>query len=401
MIKKVTFCFILSFITTLCYSQKSFEKGSITTNSGEIISCFIENLSWSLNPQKISYKKTIDGEAQQMDMLNFTSFEIDNKSKYIKATVDLDISSDNLSNLSYVREPVYEKRQVLLNVLIEGEASLYYYADHNSKSYFYRKNEGKILELIYKKYNNFTRVNINEKYKQQLYVEFKNCSSLKRQDFEGLIYKLKSLVSLFKKYNSCRGNEPMLYSAVDKPQKSFFLKAKAGINYFSYEYTNSTIPTLSADFGNSLGYRLEIEGEFQFQFNKSEWAVFAILAKNANIETTVEIRTSSLNLTQDATFRYSNTEIGIGLRKYFNTKGKSKVSLHTGYAMNFVSELEIDYEISPDLSEFRVSRQFMAGAGYHYDKFSLEGRINFGKYFFKSGTSKISDLNLILAYTIF
>jgi len=89
------YCIVLFFlmISSGIFAQVNFEKGHFITENGQKTECFIKNEGWESNPSKFDYKLTLDSD---------------------------------------------------VNVLIEGETTLYAYVDGNIKAFYYKKNDGTI-----------------------------------------------------------------------------------------------------------------------------------------------------------------------------------------------------------------------------------------------------------------
>lgn len=149
--------FILTIIlTTHCFSQISFESGYYIDNSNQKIKCLIKNIDWKNNPTQFKYKLTKTSDAKEITIKSVKEFGIDNVSKYIRCSVNIDKSSEYLNKLSNDKEPLFNEEELFLKVLIEGEASLYHYSeDGNLKRFFYDTQNTNIKQLIFKSYKNF------------------------------------------------------------------------------------------------------------------------------------------------------------------------------------------------------------------------------------------------------
>ena len=167
--KKNLIALLLIVLSLNSYSQIKFEKGYIIHNKGNKETCLIKNLDWKNNPTKIKYKTSETGEVKIAKLANILEFGIDNFSKYIRVTIDIDRSTENLNDVSEERNPIFKKETLLLQTLVEGKVSLYKYTDGYVIRYFYRIDNQPIKQLVYKLYKTLdAKILKNENYKQQL-----------------------------------------------------------------------------------------------------------------------------------------------------------------------------------------------------------------------------------------
>ena len=152
MIKPVLFSAVLMFLSIACFSQIVFEKGYFIDESNQRIECLVRNVDWRNNPTEFEYKMSEDSDLLRASIGTVTEFGVDNVSKWVRATVDIDQSGDGLNDLSKERNPVFEEKRVFLKVLIEGKASLFLFREGNLTRFFYRKDDSEIRQLVYKRY---------------------------------------------------------------------------------------------------------------------------------------------------------------------------------------------------------------------------------------------------------
>ena len=187
---KKQFLFILITILSFNgYSQISFEKGYYIDNTNQKTNCLIKNVDWKNNPTEFEYKLSENSESKKTTIKSIKEFGIDNITKYIRSTVNIDRSSENTNNLSNHKNPIFQREELFLKVLIEGKANLYQYTDSNLKRYFYNKENSNIEQLIFKSYKT-TENNIgkNNRFRQQLWVDLK-CPNFKTSKIENVKYK--------------------------------------------------------------------------------------------------------------------------------------------------------------------------------------------------------------------
>ncbi len=177
---------ILSFNS---YSQIAFEKGYYIDNMNQKTNCLIKNIDWKNNPIEFEYKQSENSESKTMTIKSIKEFGIDNISKYIRTTINIDRSSENINSLSDDKIPIFQEEELFLKVLVEGKATLYEYVDGNLIRYFYNNDNSTIEQLIFKSYitpeNNIGR---NNRFREQLWINLK-CPNFKISEIENLEYK--------------------------------------------------------------------------------------------------------------------------------------------------------------------------------------------------------------------
>ena len=141
--RKTLLFLTLTFFTSFTFSQNSFDKAYFVNNAGERIECFIKNKDWLYNPDEFEYKVSLDVEKKVENIKRVKEFGIYNKLKYVRFTVEIDRSSDNITTLSKERRPIFNKETLFLKMLIEGKANLYSYTDNKGglKRFFYNVND--------------------------------------------------------------------------------------------------------------------------------------------------------------------------------------------------------------------------------------------------------------------
>lgn len=400
-----------TFLLFLCMSvsliaQNDYMPGYYINAANQKVSGLIKNEDWKASPNAIQFKATAQSDRQTITIGQMNGFNITGADTYIKKTFQLDVSTDNLNNLTYSKEPVFETRTGMLKELVAGKATLFYYEKEGVKEYFYSKNEGDLVPLIHVRYLIGDQVTSNDPYKQELLNAFNDCSKLAQKDFVNLSYKRNSLVKIFDKYNSCNNSS---YSSNTNNGYStrFNLNLYAGANFSNFSLTNSLAASRGGDFGSQTSLRFGAEIEAILPFNNNSWAVFTGLAKNTAYESTITQQTSSANTPeQDVTLTYSSFNIPLGVRYYIPAGPQSRVSLNLGYMFDVVSEISLDREVTANDFENSTGTQglLFVGAGFHYKQFFVKANLDVGKDPFKANSSfyeaDLSSFNLVFGYQI-
>jgi len=393
--KKNLLLVLITFLSFSSYGQVNFEQGYFINNSDERITCLIRNFDWMSNPYTIDYKLSENADTQTATITSVKEFGINNNSKYIRATVDIDRSSKVISDLSHFRNPVFKEETLFLKVLIEGDANLYEYVDGNLNRYFYNKKNTDIAQLVFKTYKESgSTMGRNELFKQQLWTKVK-CDNFKINDIERLEYKRKDLLKYFVMYNSCNDAEVTKYDQTE--QKDLFnLTVRPRVNTASLNL-DPLGSSKDVDFGNNIGYGLGVEAELILPFKKNKWSVI--------FETAYQIYEAEKQLRlQLATVNYKSLELALGVRHNFFVNSKSNIFLNGSLVYDLTGSSKIDYEFSSD-EDIKSSYRFAFGAGYkHNDKISLEFKYYLKKSISDSNSGVISQykmMSLILGYSFF
>ncbi|WP_340202151.1 outer membrane beta-barrel protein [Ascidiimonas sp. W6] len=389
-------------------AQINFEKGYIINNTGQKIDCLIKNEAWGSNPTSFQYKLEPSDSPKTGIIADTKEFGVLGVFKYTRYLVDIDRSSENLKRMSQKEAPEFKEENLFLEVLLEGDATLYFYEDGNLKRYFYTlKNQITTPEqLIYKSYkiyatgsSNVQGVIIkNRKYREQLWNTLK-CNNTSISKIKDMQYALKDMMNVFKAYNSC-GNSEVINYQEQKGKGVFNLRVSAGISSSSLSVTSDDLVGTfdkDVDFDNAISIRGGFEVEYVFAFNKNKWAVFG--EPNYNY---YEEEGESTN--QTASISYTSIEIPVGFRHYMYLNDYLKLFVNTSLNFDFVfGDSKISYSRTPE-AEVESGISLGLGLGLSIGKqFVLETRYNTTNSMFESGSRQgnFDKTSFILRYKIF
>ncbi len=391
-----------------CYSQIVFEEGYFIDETGHRIDCLIKNVNWKNNPDGFEYKLHENTEIKRTGIQDAKEFGIDSISKYVRASVQIDRSSDKTSYLDDKREPVFHEEQLFLKVLIEGKASLYMYEDEGVKRFFYKKEDSEIKQLVYKRYVlNDDRIIENNKFRQQLFFDLK-CPGIHEYQVESLSYDKNELYRFFIDYCECTNTGFISYKR--KSKRDFFnLTVRPGVSMSSLSISNYLSDSRDIKFDNSITFRFGLEAEFILPFNKNKWSVIAEPTyQNYRSEKKME-EGSVYGGILTANVDYKSIELPLGIRHYFYFKNGNKAFLNVFYIMDYAVNSTIvfsrdDYSFLNSL-EPDARNNLAIGAGYKFkEKYCLELRYQTEQdvlcryIYYYSGYTTIS---VILGYTLF
>ncbi len=402
--KKNLITLLLIVLSLKSYSQIEFEKGYIIHNAGNKETCLIKNIDWKNNPTEIEYKISETDKVKIVKLNDILEFGIDNYSKYIKTTIDIDRSSENLNNLSKNRNPNFKKETLFLKTLVEGKASLYKYTDGNLKRYFFKLDNQQVKQLVYKLFlTSDNKIGKNEYYKQQLINNLK-CSDISSSKIKNLNYNQKELINLFVAYNQCSNSNFINFE--EKTKKDLFnLYVRIGLNSSSLSIQNGTSNT---NFDNELGFRIGAEAEFILPFNKNKWGIILEPTyqyyKSQKVTEVSYVSGGILVSTVD----YKSIEIPVGIRYYLFLKNKSKLFINASFIFDFSSNSIIEFKREDgsnlDSLEIITRNNLAFGFGYNYKKYSLELRVQTPREVLNNYIYWKSDyktVSIILGYNIF
>lgn len=401
---------LLLFLTTILainsYSQISFEKGYYIDNSGQKIECLIKNKDWAFNPIDFKYKTSENEDTKTIGIQSVQEFGIYDVAKYIRKTVNVDISSVDINDLSVDRNPIFQEQQLFLKVIAEGKANLYESGD--PKKYFFNIEGSNIEQLVFKNYKiTNTQIGTNNLFRQQLLTNLV-CSTIKMNELEKLDYRKSTLITFFNKYNKCSNPE-----AINPKEKEYRdvlnLTLRPRLNNSSFTIENDIYPKGVTDFGKKIGFGFGIEGEYILPFNKNKWSI--ILEPTYQSFKGEKTDTYSYpgvgSWTKKLEVNYTSIEIPLGLRYYFFLNNNSKIFVNSSFVYDLSLNSTVKYKNSSFAGsvDFENGVNFAFGIGYKiHDKYSLEmryntSRDNFNYYF--DWHSDYKTIAIIFGYTLF
>ena len=400
--------FILTAILSLnCYSQISFEKGYFVDNNNQKTTCLIKNIDWANNPTEFEYKLSKNNETKKLTIKLVKEFGVNNTSKYLRSIVKLDISINDINNLSKEKNPIFKEKELFLKVLIEGKANLYEYIDGNLRRYFYSKEASIIKQLIYKRYEtNELSIGKNNRFRQQLWVHLK-CAKFKINKIQNLKYNRDDLVKIFTAYDECHNNNVKKFERKEK-RDLFNLSFRPRFNKSSLSINNTFSDfTISGIEGTGFGFG--IEAEFIFPVNKNKWAIaIEPTYQSFKSEKTVDANNVSGGiLITEAD--YNSIEIPLSLRHYFFLNNNSKLFVNISYVFDFSSKSSIEIKRSDNSTynslDVKSRNNLAFGIGYKLnDKYGLEMRYQTSREIlsdFVFWNSNYNTLSIIFGYSFF
>lgn len=400
---KIKFCLLITLLllNANIFAQINFESGYYINNQDVKINCLIKNVDWNSCPNSFEYKFNENSIVETAVIKDVKEFGIPNTFKYKRYTVEIDRSSNIISELSTSKAPELNNETLFLKELVSGSAILYKYSDQNIIRYFVRKSDSKnVVQLIYKLYATIDGLSYgkNEAYKQQLFLEY-NCKQKKASSFKTVKYNEKSLTNYFQEHNICRGTNTV-DDYVKESRDWFNLRVRPGVSFSELLIDSPYEYPADFSFGNKTTFRFGVEAEFVLPFNKNKWSIF--------IEPTYQYYKGDVTedyylRTQKITIDYQSVEIplGVGYRMFLNDN--NSLILKVSYVSDFNKKAQIEFEASSNF-DISTSNNLSYAFGYEFkNKFSIELKYQqrdlLGKY--AAWHSTYNNTSLILGYKLF
>jgi hypothetical protein len=388
--KKLSFLLFFSFLIST--AQTEYKPGYFIVNNKKT-ECLVKDEDWRINPEEFEYKLKKEDDSKIRKLYNTQGFGILGEYKFIKAKVKIDQSTDIDFKVNYNKEPEFEEKEVYLRILVEGNAKLFKYSDNSLTRFFYQVNTEKIKPLVYKKYrvttkpnptnDGFTKVKMaeNNAYKQEL---FNNvfCDDLEINDVEKLQYKAKDLITYFKTFNSCEGNQ-IDYFEVKEKRKSFHFYVKGALDRTDVRVTNTVNGGRDIDFGKSFNFRYGVEAEFILPFKNDSWSVFIEPTYHSYSNEASRFSSIQSDETLNAEIQYKSLQVPIGVRRYIYLSKKTELFFNTALVMDFSKSNNVSFsrrDGSPrpldGIDNVDIPVNFFLGVGVLVlNRFNLEARI--------------------------
>lgn len=391
---------LISLLTSglIGFSQINFEKGYFINNGGQRTECLIKNVDWNNNPVNFLYKLSEDSQPVKAILDSVKEFGINDQSKYIRAIVDIDRSSELVEGLSSARNPEFNKEKLFLKVLVEGKADLYSYRDVNLVRYFYKMDTAGIEQLIFKSFRTpNAKVGVNNSFRQQLWVNLK-CAEISNIEIENIDYNKNELIKLFEKYNNCDASESVNFEPKEKTDL-FNLNIRPGVCFSILSTGNSISTSRNVDFKFKPAYRLGVENEFVMPFLKNKWSVI--------IEPGIQVFNASEEITNNRVkVNYKSLELPVGLRHYFFLNDEARIFINGSLDINFGIRSNISFANGYKFEiETPTIGNLIFGAGFKYkSNYNVELRYCFNRNILTNYAFWFADytsLSLIFGYTIF
>jgi hypothetical protein len=413
-------------LSSQLYAQSNFEKGYIIMPNGDTVHGLIDNRQWELHPTSIAYKASDDANIIWYSPSEILGFGV-GIFIFTSALVEFDDSLHKLEHLTESSEPNMVEKNLFIQVIFQGEKSLYFHKDINGKPYFFIETNGEIGWLYFKRYinisesvNRSTRSASNIRsintYKGQLQLYFHDCSVLK-STIEKADYTLTDLYRIFEKYYElCNGNIDFKMERI-KPVLKYKLDLLAGLTITQINFDGTVRPWLTEpEFPSSIDFAAGIGFEVRFPHDNYKLSLYNELSYN-QMSTQASHLYYSMGAYQTykhSSFNFKYLKIRSSGQYNFNI-GEARLFANAGLAIGFFLSLEnllitekiqntiITEEFGPALPPSRMfDPGLVIGLGANYKRLNVRGdfEISKGPSLVLGLGSVTKRLSLTLGYTI-
>ena len=401
--KKFLLCISLVVLSLVGFGQSNFEKGYFINNENIRTEGLIKNEDWLKNPTSFQFKVAENSLPQEQTIQNVREFGIFNTCKYVRTNVDMDMSPTTLKDLSNDKNPIWERKQLFLNALVEGNANLYYYSTGSLQRFFYSSKDSPIKQLIYKKYvQDFNQTAVNDTFRIQLQNDV-FCSLASNVVLSTLPYQKKELVDYFIAYNTC--SDPTYEAPSWKQNKGQLnLAVSAGLAYSSMQLTIDGRSYMNRDFGSNTNGTYAIDVEYILPFNNNKWGI----TLSPSYQSFKSEQQSEYSI---GTVDFKAIEVGVGLKRYFFLNKETKVFVNLQYnsilSYRFDSKFGFKSHSTQDFLYDPIDKAYnptlVYGLGFEYRRMFAEFRYHspqniMSKY--PSWDAKLEKISFRVGYKI-
>lgn len=391
---KLFLVIITSLVTNVLRGQDIYLPGEVAYSGGDTLKGYISSATLEQTPTSIWFRKKVDGPATFLKPADVKWFKMAD-SYYISSEVDLEASSKQLQSLGINPKLKFIRKNLFLQVLVQGPKSLYCYTDANNVDYFYIKVDGVITLLQFKRIydDTYGTTNLREikKYVGQLIYYFKD-----RPDLEKFInrtsYEQNSLVDLFNRYYDENASNRVSESNYSKVR--FGLTANVSMNelVFSGESfpeftTNVAKPKLSLMPGIFMEIKEPVKYITWSMYNEIQYVpyrFYSVFEDNLYKYTT---RLDLDYLTLSSSLRYWH--------HFEKFTWFANAGVFYGIVVNDKNQQKMESLIVADRKEDKLALEGMntstlgvlLGTGLNYKRYSIEFRLGTG-----NGPSFYADL---------
>jgi hypothetical protein len=403
----------LFLITLTTYAQGKYQQGYFIDMNNNRVNCFIKDIDKAATPEKFDYRLTEGGERLTGTINTIKEFGIGDRKKYVRATIKLDKSlyhTTDIGRFSNEKSPVFEEVTVFLNVLVDGDASLYMYEYGSLRRYFFKTTESEIYPLVYKKYvfidegfGSTDQLKENKEFHQQLFNQV-NCGNMQAGDIMKISYTRRELVKHFDEYNTCKGIDYVNYDS-KQTQTVFNVNLRPGIALGEKVFNGGR---WDGKFENKMVFRFGVEFEILLPFHKNKLAIIIepnyINYKSENVPVNFQVTETGSSVVNLSSY-YEAIEVPVGLRYYFYLNSDSKLFVNAAYLPSSTINSKITRE-GNDITQLGSPTGYAFGAGYNFNnKYAVEVQYSTRETIYQGPGSLMNTnfnaISILLSYNLF
>jgi hypothetical protein len=388
-------------------------NGYYITTKGETVRGFFKNGDFS-NPESLQFKKTAGEAYAPLPVDGLTEFGIEDQFKYEKHTVKVDNTNLASNRPGENKEVTFTTHTLFLNVLVEGDASLYSHTGDMGTKYFYsvKSKDVAINQLIYKKYSTGAMgLAENNQYKQQLYTTLV-CGEQNVNNFTGIRYNASTLSSAIQRYNQCVGSTSSTFGNKAGRKAKVNYIVFAGLYSTSFSISDSGIETNTS---SEMSYGGGIEAALTLASEKFTFFARAEYEKVNHKVTSVNVGPWPTLITTTSTYDLDASIINIYMGPRYNlllgTKHKFYIDVAAAMAIP-TGSLDVTRNIKgttineTDQGDFNLNGGFYGNFGIGYvfnNKFGVDFRFDTNRSLLRNAyniTNTLNRMGINLRYTI-
>ena len=259
------------------FSQSNFKAGYIIDIYNDTIKGFIDYQNWDITPKKIVFKSVSDSKVTIYAPNNIRSFRVAGE-RYLSRIVTIDDSPWRDIELTESGTPQYKTDTVFLQILIDGDKSLYYMKDKNLKIHFLIGKNGICetllnLEYLKKNVNGTSYIQKNEKFKGQLHIYLQDCSEIQKK-IVNVSYFSHDLIKLFNEYYNCTKKKILYQTELEKTKLEFGIFGGLSQTQLKFTGDDSYFSSLiNTDYPWSKNFTFGVSVNFVFPRKQGKWSI--------------------------------------------------------------------------------------------------------------------------------
>ncbi|MBO6536110.1 MAG: hypothetical protein JJ966_07805 [Balneolaceae bacterium] len=374
----VKYLYFYSIITVLILSgsvhgQSMFESGFYLDEESTSHSGYIDRSFLNKSPDLIRFKKTRKSEPITLNPTQ-AKVVVVSGTRLESYQVQIDTSAKSINSL---QNPAYERQHVFLELIIEGQISLYRYVTNDYTLFFVRSSgESSPNQLIYKQFEGPRGVYNNNAYREQL-DKLDSCFNYSKS-IDDLTYTEESLSNFIKYLNDCdKSSYKVISRAQNHSLRYLNISAFTGIRWSSM---TSTERITSEDLFEWKDFGLTNVGiELEYLLARSRNRLSTL----ARIDLARSYQSSFIDLPLGEEFVEKHTDylyFSLSIRGYLPTKSPVKLYIDAGIAKPLIIRegISVDHEERADFeyNNDNLLPTFALGLSL-YNRISTEARFEF------------------------
>lgn len=235
-------------------AQTKYKPASLVDLAGDTVSGYIDYRGWYLNPESVTFKKSLDlNDVEKLTPANTRWFSIEGQSSYASAEVSISLNTLELASLRVEMDTTKVTKQVFLKEIHRGQRlTLYSYQDQIKQRFYISNNSEGPVELIFGKTVRDLQEYRHDTYKQQLRtiaIEHNIFDANFDARIEGAEYSARDLTGIVQHMSGTRA-QPTKARQGDGIRTGY--QVSAGLTYNKLTYTGKSLITI--DGLNSAGF---------------------------------------------------------------------------------------------------------------------------------------------------